>query len=191
MRADELAEELADFWFSALADAGWEQRLEILREVDAQLLADLEEKSEHDAVFPRFVASVIERLGAAPVSVDAQAKIYASSAVEYHREAARLWSVGGAANARQPPGGSAQERRCFRRQRVNFLSEIWMQGLAAPCRVIDLSTGGARVLAQGIAPEPGTKVHLAVPESGVREARVVFLSDAGIGLQFSEQLAAA
>ena len=191
MRADELAEELAEFWFSAVADAGWDARLEILREVDAQLRADLEQKSEYDVVFPRFVAAIIERLGAPPVSENAQATIYDCSADERHRAAARLWSVGAVSEGAPSPDRSAEERRRFRRQRVNFISEIWMQGRAAPCRVIDLSTGGARVLAQGIDPEPGTQVHLAVPESGVREARVVFRNDLGIGLQFAEHPAAA
>jgi uncharacterized protein with von Willebrand factor type A (vWA) domain len=92
MKVDELAEELADFWLSAVAEAGWEERLQILNEIHAQLLSDIESRAEYDALSPLFVAALVERLGAPLVESDAQARIYACSNNEGHRDAARVWS---------------------------------------------------------------------------------------------------
>jgi hypothetical protein len=88
MKPEELAEDLANFWFSAIAVASWEGRLKILEQIDAKLLADLENRSDYEAVAPRFVAAVIERLGFPPVESRAQAQIFARSAHERHRDAA-------------------------------------------------------------------------------------------------------
>ncbi len=92
MRTDELAQDLADFWFSALAEAGWEARLQTLNQIHAQLLADIESRAEYDAVSPLFVAALIDRLGAPLVESDAQAQIYACSNNDGHRDAAKVWS---------------------------------------------------------------------------------------------------
>ena len=35
LNPDELAEDLANFWFSAIAVASWEGRLKILKQIDA------------------------------------------------------------------------------------------------------------------------------------------------------------
>jgi hypothetical protein len=192
MRPDELAEELADFWLSAIAGAGWEERLKILREIDAQLLTDLEKRSEHEVVSPRFVAAVIRRLGAPNVTSEAQARIYASSADVHHRDAARLWFQQGAGSPGQgdlPHPG--RERRRFPRDNVDATSEIWIHGQAAPCHLVDISRGGARVTVHGVDITPGMNVQLALPDSGLRNATVVFQSEVGVGLQFFGQPLAA
>jgi hypothetical protein len=192
MRPDELAEELADFWLSAIARVGWEERLKILREIDAQLLADLEKRSEHEVVSPRFVAAVIRRLGAPNVTSEAQARIYTSSADVHHLDAARLWfqqAAGSPGQADLPHPG--RERRRFPREKVDATSEIWIHGQAAPCHLVDLSRGGARVTVQGMDAIPGMNVQLALPDSGLRNATVVFQSELGVGLQFFGQPMAA
>ena len=192
MKAAELAEELAEFWYSAIARADWDERLRILREVDSQLLADLEKRSDYEAVWPRFVAAVVERLGAPPVSEEAQAKIYATSGNEGHQEAARAWfAQGGAAPAPVDSVAPRSDRRRFPRQPVDGMSEIWVWGRASSCRLVDLSAGGARVRATGVDAAPGTPVRLALPGSGLRDATVVFRNDLGIGLEFSDRPAAA
>jgi hypothetical protein len=188
MKADELAEELAEFWFSAIDRASWDRRLEILQEIDAQLIGDLERRSDYEAVWPRFVAAVIDRLGAPAVTHHAQAKIYASSANPNHREAASAWTAQG---ANGQDGAGSGDRRRFARQTIDGISEIWVRGHAASCRLVDLSPGGARVLVEDAAPVPGTQVRLAVPSSGVRSATVVFRNQMGIGLEFSDRPAAA
>ena len=192
MRVEELAEELADFWFSAVAEVDWERRLQLLNEIHAQLLADMESRAEFEAVSPRFVAALIERLGAPAVDNDSQAKIYAASNSERHREAARAWAY------RAPPatgplleGFVREDRRRFPRHEVDALSEIWVQGRPAPCRLMDLSEGGARLVVREPAPRPGTPLRLAVPDAGVRDAMVVFQNTFGIGVKFVDQSAAA
>ncbi len=188
MRTNELAEELADFWLSAIAGAGWEDRLTILREVDAQLAADIEKRSEYEAVCPRFVAAVIEQLGMPQVDCEPQAKIYALSAFPRHREAAKAWSerVLGAS----PSGSSAAiggDRRRSPRQAVDVISEIWVHEQRASCQVVDLSKGGARLLLRELKASPGTAVRLVLPDVGVRDATVVFRNNVGIGVQFVDQ----
>ena len=192
MDADTLAEELADFWFSAIAEAGWAERVRILKEICAQLLADMETRAEYEAVSPRFVAALIERLGAPPVESTAQAQIYATSALDRHREASRVWSqravASGSRSGTLPTG---EERRRFPRRPVDAISEIWLLERRSPCQLMDLSLGGARVMLWEPAPDPGTAVRLDLPGAGLREATVVFRDDAVMGLRFAVQPASA
>lgn len=186
MKVDELAEELAEFWFSAISRAGWDERLRILNEIHAQLRSDIPQRTEYEALSPRFVANLINRLGAPPVECDAQAEVYASSFAEPHRQAASEW------RRRQSVGGLMdRDRRRFPRRSVGAISEIWVQGRSTHCQLIDLSQGGARIMAEELPAAPGTPVRLAVPDQGVRDAMVVFRSTAGIGLRFADQPAAA
>ncbi len=192
MRADELAAELVEFWFAALAVAGWERRLQILKGIRAQMLANVEIRAESDAVSPRFIAAIIERLDAPPVESAAQAQIYSSSSEARHQEAARAWSYrSDRMAAKLADGFVREERRRFPREYVDALSEIWVRGRAAPCLLLDLSDGGARVVVREPAPSPGTTVRLAVPDAGVRDATVVFRNSGGIGVQFRDQPTAA
>ena len=191
MRAAELAEELAEFWFSAIARAGWEARLRIFQEIDAQLLADLEKRSEYEEVWPRFVGAVIERLGVPPVTNEAQAKIYASSINDRHRDAAGAWIAQEANASVGDADVQGRERRRFERQPIDGITELWFQGRSAPCRLVDLSPGGARVVPDGVEPIPGTPVRLALPNAGVRDATVVFRNTAGVGLEFADRPEAA
>lgn len=192
MDADKLAEELADFWFSAIAEAGWEERVRILKDICAQLLADMETRAEYEAVAPHFVAALIERLGVPAVENGAQAQIYATSALERHREASKAWSQSAAAPDSLPdtlPAG--KERRRFPRRAVDAISEIWVRERRSPCQLMDLSLGGVRVMLWEPAPDPGTAVRLALPGEGVREATVAFRDDAVMGLRFAVQPATA
>ena len=191
MKAAELAEELAEFWFSAIARASWEARLKIFQEIDAQLLADLEKRSEYEEVWPRFVAAVIERLGVPPVTNEAQAKIYASSINDRHRDAASAWIAHGTDTAAPTADVQGRNRRRFARQPIDGITELWFQGRSAPCRLVDLSPGGARVVPDGVEPIPGTAVRVALPNAGIRDATVVFRNNTGVGLQFADQPAAA
>ncbi len=192
MRTDELAEELADFWFSAVAATHWEGRLQLLNEIHAQLRADMETQSEYDVLSPRFVAALIDRLGVPPVENDAQAQIYASSANERHADAAKAWIRRADAVAAELAAGFVREdRRRFARRMVDAFSEIWVQGRPGPCRLVDISAGGARVVVREPAPSPGTQVRLAVPDLGVKDALVVFRNSVGIGVRFLDEPAAA
>jgi len=191
LKPDELAEDLANFWFSAIAVASWEGRLKILKQIDAQLIADLERLSEYEAVAPRFVAAVVERLGFPPVENRIQAQIYARSAFERHRDAARVWlqTVATGTPPDKAPGGP--DRRRFARRAIDAISEVWVHERRSPCHLLDLSPGGARVTLWEPAPDPGTPVRLALPDEGLREATVVFRDGAVMGLRFAVQPATA
>lgn len=189
MNHEELARELAEFWLPALVDRDWKGRLEVLDEIHAQLYQDLPTLEEYDSVASRFVAAVIERLGAPPVHDDAQAQIYATSSDEEHWGAAFAWQYGQPSEPAAPsqPGPTARERRRWPRQWVDKLTEAWVQGEAIRCRLIDLSRGGARIATFGSVtpPAPGTAIHVAVPEDRIREAIVVFSSRGNAGLRFA------
>lgn len=179
-----LAEELADFWFSALEHGNWEQRLHVLGKIHEQLRADLATEAEYAAISPQFVATIIERLGAPALEVEAQSKIYALSANELHRDASRAWSLQHLAD--EP--GHPSDRRRFPREMVNLLTDIWIQGFTFPCRLVDISMGGARVAVQeheALAPMAGAEVRVIVPEKGIRNAIIVFVNDSlEMGLRF-------
>ncbi len=184
---NKLAEELADFWFSALEPGNWEQRLHVLGKIYEQLRADLATDAEYEAVSPLFVAMVIERLGAPPLEAEAQAKMYALSANEVHRDASRAWSLQHLSD--EPEHGS--DRRRFPRKVVNLLTDLWIQGFTFPCRLVDISLGGARVAVQeheALAPVTGAQVRVIVPDEGIRNAIIVFVNDSlEMGLRFLDQ----
>lgn len=185
-KIEPLVEELAEFWISALEQGNWERRLQVLNKIHDQLRADLATKAEFDMVSPRFVSAIIDRLGAPPVEAGAQAKIYAYSLNEVHRDAATAWSL----RSRAPEVSDHSDRRRFPRKMVNLLSEIWIQGFTAPCRLLDVSLGGARVVLQQLEtpPEPGTEVRVVVPGKGIFEAIVVFVNGSlEAGLRFCQQ----
>ena len=187
LKPDQHAEDLANLWFSAIAVASWEGRLKILKQIDAQLLADLEKVSDYEAIAPRFVAAVIERLGCPSVESRVQAQIFSRSAFARHREAARLWLQSAASGALPDAVSGDQDRRRFARREVDAISEVWMQERRSPCHLLDLSLGGARVSLWESAPDPGTPVRLALPDEGLREATVAFRDGAVMGLCFVVQ----
>jgi len=191
LKPDELAEDLANFWFSAIAVASWEGRLKILKQIDAQLIADLERLSDYEAVAPRFVAAVVERLGSPPVESRVQAQIYGRSAFERHRDAARVWLQTVATGTPPDATPDRQDRRRFARRDVDAISEVWVHERRSPCQLLDLSLGGARVTLWEPAPDPGTAVRLALPDEGLREATVAFRDGAVMGLRFDVQPATA
>ncbi|WP_018866602.1 MULTISPECIES: PilZ domain-containing protein [unclassified Thioalkalivibrio] len=186
MSHEKLALELADFWFPAIADQPWEERLRILDEVHGQLYQDLETVGEYEQVSASFVAALIDRLGSPPITHPAQAQIYASSSEERHWGAAMAWQFGEGqdAGATTP---MPEERRRWPREIVNRLTEMWVQGRPARCRLVDISRYGARVMPLRYQPRlpPGTPIRVMVAEGSVRDGVVVFSSPRGVGLQFA------
>ena len=180
-----LVEDLVDFCFSPFEQGNWEQRFQVLGKIHEQLRTDLATDAEYRDISPRFVAAVIERLGAPPVESGAQAKIYALSSNEVHRDASRAWTM---QNRVEEPANLSDRRR-FPRKIVNLLTDIWIQGFTFPCRLVDISRGGARVAVQQTeAPEPGTPVRVIVPDKGICDAIVVFVNDSlEMGLRFLDQ----
>ena len=189
-KPDERAEDLANIWFSAIAVASWEGRLKILKHIDAQMLADFAEV-DYEAVAPRFVAAVIERLGFPAVENRAQAEIFARSAFAHHRDVAQTWLQSAASVTPPDTASSGRDRRRFARRDVDAISEIWVNERRSPCQLLDLSLGGVRVTLWEPAPVPGTPVRLDLPDEGLREATVVFRDGAVMGLRFAVQPATA
>jgi len=137
------------------------------------------------------VGAVIERLGVPPVTNEAQARIYASSINDRHRDAASAWIAQGAVAGEPGADVEGRDRRRYARHPIDGITELWFQGRSAPCRLVDLSPGGARVVPDGVEPVPGTAVRVALPEAGIRDATVVFRNKAGVGLEFADRPAAA
>lgn len=187
MRAEELGEELADFWFSAMASADWDERYRLLKEILTQLRADIDDGNQFEAVSRSFVSALIRRVGEASVESAAQARFYALSGSTRHRDAAmtRAQAEGWQLDVAVLPSPSSERRR-FPRRTTNVIGELWISGKAAPCRVTDLSEGGARVLVPEPSPGPGAVVLLAIPDAGMRDATVVFRGSSGLGLRFAD-----
>lgn len=193
MSVDDLAEQLADFWFPAIASAGWHKRLSILAEVHSQLRSDIGSRSEQEAlaVCQRFLAALIERLGVPAVESDVQAWIYGSSASDEHRAAARIWADRTGCVVPSSPGTLREERRCFPRYPIHAMCNIWIGERARACRLLNLSRAGARVQISDLELDPGAVVCLEVPTAGIKEARVVFRGSEGTGLSFLSRVPAA
>lgn len=179
---DQLAEELADFWFPEVQASNWERRLRIVHGVQN----DLSEDSEKHPISTSFVAALIERLGSPPIQTAEQAAFYALSSQPRHRDEARFWSLQHHPSRASPPA----ERRRYPREIVNLVTSIWFHGLAFSCRLVDISIGGARVaIRSSEAPRPGTKVRLILPHKGICNAIVVTTNEKmEIGLSFIEPL---
>lgn len=184
MTVEELAEELVEFWISALEERDWAGRLELMNRIHEQLYKDMEDERTYRQVSPLFVGAVVSRLGTPEVVSDAQAEIYAQSGDPEHRAAARLWSRHGYA-AGGGQDSAAAERRQAARQLVDEPSLVWVDQRTVACRLVDLSAGGARVAAFGCALETGSVIKLAMPDGQVRSAVVVHANDASAGLRFA------
>jgi len=185
MNAEELAEELADFWASALKERDWSGRLELMNRIHEQLYKDMEDEGTYRRVSPLFVAAAIGRLGAPRVVSDAQAEIYAQSGDPDHRAAARLWSQFGRAGRAGSAGPAPSERRQAPRRLVDEPSLVWIGEHTIACRLVDLSADGARVAAFGPGLQAGLRVKLAMPDGEVRWAEVVHANNASAGLRFA------
>lgn len=182
---EELVEELADFWFPEIQTANWEQRLQIIHGIQSELCEDCETRQ----ISTRLVTALIERLGTPPVETDAQAKFYALSLHHAHGDAVRFWNL----RNRTSEVALPSERRRHPREIVNLVTNIWYQGLALSCRLIDISHGGARVaIRSSEVPPPGTEVRLIVPHKGVCNAIVVAANEKmELGLSFLDEAQAA
>ncbi|WP_017941942.1 MULTISPECIES: PilZ domain-containing protein [unclassified Thioalkalivibrio] len=190
MSHEKLALELADFWFPAIANETWAERLRLLDEIHGQLYQDLETAEEYEQVSASFVAALIDRLGSPPVTDPAQAEVYAGSAEERHWGAAMVWQFGEGQEAGEA-APAREERRRWPRRMVNLFTEMWVQGHPARCRLVDISRFGARVMPLRYQPRlpPGTAIRVAIPDGGVRDGVVVFSSPRGVGLQFANAAA--
>jgi hypothetical protein len=86
-----LAGELAQRCLPLLAPMSWPQRLKALMEMHDQLREDIKDFAVFCEVFPRFVETLVERLGEGPIECFEQAQIYANSGRSSHRDAAGAW----------------------------------------------------------------------------------------------------
>jgi hypothetical protein len=78
------------------------------------------------------------------------------------------------------------ERRRFRRVSLNLPGRLFMpaDGEEAPCKVIDLSPGGATVMCE-LSPASGSQVVLYLDGFGRFEGQVVRRDAKGLGVRFS------
>jgi hypothetical protein len=90
-RRSTLVTELVDRCTALLSDADWDRVYRALTEMHDQLREDVPDEEEFCAIFPEFVAGLIQRLGDRPVAGLAQAQVYANSATPEHRACAGAW----------------------------------------------------------------------------------------------------
>ena len=88
MDTDRLAEELVDRWSAALARRDWPERLQLLSDIHEKLREDVDSIETYADLSPRFIASLVDRLGDIEVTCAEQAHVYANSGRSDHREAA-------------------------------------------------------------------------------------------------------
>lgn len=86
-----LADELARRCLPLLATMSWPERLKALMEMHDQLREDIKDFPVFGEVFPRFVETLIVRLGDGPIECFEQAQIFANSGRAEHRAAAGAW----------------------------------------------------------------------------------------------------
>ena len=186
MSVDELAEELTDFWWSAIRPAEWDRRMQILGEIHLQLQADLASHAEVDALWGRFVATVIERLGFPPVEGVSQARIYVRSGDVRHRSAAAAWHLRRPESDRTPGSSGRGERRRSSRHLVDAPAEVWIGERRVDARLVDISRGGARIVVPADEPRlgAGALVRVALPPAAARAAVVVFSGVDGAGCRW-------
>ncbi|HKT16989.1 MAG TPA: hypothetical protein VJR47_03035 [Stellaceae bacterium] len=88
---EDLSDELSQRWQSHFAQKNWEERLDLLRQIQDQLKEDLEDLESFVALLPLLVRKLIDGLPPAPIGSFAQAHIYANSDAEEHRQLAGQW----------------------------------------------------------------------------------------------------
>jgi hypothetical protein len=87
-----LAAELADRCANLLSPQDWEHVSAALGEMHDQLFEDIPDQHEFNALFPAFVATLIDRLGRPAVGSWDQARIYRASASTTHQSMAADWT---------------------------------------------------------------------------------------------------
>ena len=86
-----LATELADRCANLLSPQDWEHVSAALGEMHDQLLEDIPDQDEFNALFAACVATLIDRLGRPAVGSWDQARIYGASASTTHQSMAADW----------------------------------------------------------------------------------------------------
>ena len=78
-------------------------------------------------------------------------------------------------------------RRTSVRSLTNFDTSLRAASMRSPCRIIDISTSGARLrLYQDLAPE--TSIHISLPGRGLVEAHIIWANGHEAGCRFDRPL---
>jgi hypothetical protein len=80
-------------------------------------------------------------------------------------------------------GPAAHERRAFRRYAVDLPIDIRLSGQVLPCRLVDISAGGALVRTERRV-EVGDKIAIDLPSEGTVIGTVVRLTPSHIAVSF-------
>ena len=88
---DRFTQELVERCAKLLSAADWKRVYAALGEMHDQLREDIPDEERFCAVFPEFVAGLIDRLGDGQIGSLEQAQVYANSANPSHRTVAGAW----------------------------------------------------------------------------------------------------
>ena len=88
-----LAAELAERCAQLLSPLDWHHVSNALGQMHDQLLEDVPDQQDCDAVFADLIAKLVDRLGRPAVASWDQARVYAASANSAHRSLATAWTA--------------------------------------------------------------------------------------------------
>lgn len=88
---DRFAHELVERCAKLLSAGDWKKVYSALSEMHDQLREEIPDDERFCAVFPEFVAGLIDRLGDGDIHSLEQAQVYANSANAAHRNVAGVW----------------------------------------------------------------------------------------------------
>ncbi|MTJ81465.1 MAG: hypothetical protein F8N37_10650 [Telmatospirillum sp.] len=181
--------DLVHFFTPSFLQSGWNERLILLEQIDAQIANDFDDDIICRQISQSFTFEIIKRIKFDVVICKEQAYILLNSNDERHRQAARAWFIinqvpcalldEDRATA-SPPGA---DLRLAPRHFVDLRGMIASNDCLSSVRLIDISATGARITVDS-PPAAGTRIILDIPLLGRVAAMVVWVATSLVGLSF-------
>lgn len=181
MNRHSLVVELVERWEDRIRQRPWPERVRLFQDIHDKLYEDLASREIVEEVFSALVASIVDHLGEQAVTCQEQASVFAASANPHHRALAASWRSGKSEALRE------EDRRRAHRVPVNVPAQLNLENNWVPCRIVDLSTGGA-LIDTTVMLAVGRELQLALPDQGVARATVVRVAGETMrGLAFKDR----
>jgi len=190
---DIVARKMVNFWLEPFRSRGWDERLELLEEIDHEIRSQCGTEDAYHRLSERFTSLLIDRLGAEPIRSRAQAYGYLNSSSALYRQSAFAWLILNGTDtmapptapptAPPPPVAPGTDKRTAVRHSVDLTGVISVNDNEFDGKLVDISKTGAKVATLGQIPQ-GTRVSVQVPTLGRINAVVVWASATFIGLMF-------
>jgi len=181
--------DLLSTWLPIFIPLNWKERVELLRQIRAQLSAYIGDDHKCRRISQLFTLEILKRIVVGPLDCEDQASMFLYSGDIRHRQAARAWFVlnRDLSDMVDVPSGKASfmgtERRSTRRYCVKLPIFITAKDAYFMGNLFDITTTGAQ-LEVDLPPPVGTKVSLEIPLLGRLAALVVWATATFVGLSF-------